>query len=254
MKLAAVIPARLASSRFPGKVLYDFCGLPMVEHVRIRAELSKVFNAGVYVATCDKEVFDLVKNNGGKPIMTSANHINGTSRVAEAVKNIDCSHVLVLQADEPLLLPMHLKDFIKQIQKNSQFHVWNAISDIQDSHDLRNKTIVKCAINQSNRILFCFRSSPFVSEFNLQSKYVKKMLGLIAFRKNTIQEINQTPADTIEINENIEQMRIISSNYAMGAINLGESLPSVNLISDSELVLHEMTSNKEQIEILKVYC
>ena len=54
--------------------------------------------------------------------------------------------------------------------------------------------------------------------------------------------------------ENIEQMRIISSNYAMGAINLGESLPSVNLISDSELVLQEMTSNKEQIEILKVYC
>ena len=80
------------------------------------------------------------------------------------------------------------------------------------------------------------------------------MLGLIAFRKNTIQEINQTPSDTIEINENIEQMRIISSNYAMGAINLGESLPSVNLISDSELVLHEMTSNREQIEILKVYC
>jgi 3-deoxy-manno-octulosonate cytidylyltransferase (CMP-KDO synthetase) len=106
----------------------------------------------------------------------------------------------------------------------------------------------------SNKILFCFRGSPFVSEFNLQSKYVKKMLGLIAFRKNTIQEINQTPADTIEINENIEQIRIISSNYAMGAINLGESLPSVNLISDSELVLHEMTSNREQIEIIKDYC
>ena len=60
IKIAAVIPARLASSRFPRKVLYDFCGLPMLEHVRKRAEISKVFNAGVYVATCDQEVFDLL--------------------------------------------------------------------------------------------------------------------------------------------------------------------------------------------------
>ena len=254
IKIAAVIPARLASSRFPRKVLYDFCGLPMLEHVRKRAEISKVFNAGVYVATCDQEVFDLVKKNGGNPVMTSDSHINGTSRVAEAMKNINCTHVLVLQADEPLIMPWHFKEFIKQIQQNPQFQVWNAIADIQESKDLKNKTIVKCAISLSNKILFCFRGTPFVSEFNFQSEYVKKMLGLIAFSKKAITEISQTPPDAIESNESIEQMRIISSTYDMGAINLGESMPSVNLISDADLVMKEMASNIEQLKILKAYC
>ena len=234
--------------------MHEFFGMPMLGHVRIRAELSKVFNAGVYVATCDKEVFDLINNNGGNAIMTSKDHINGTSRVSEAVNKIDCSHVLVLQADEPLLLPEHLNNFINQIHKNSQFQVWNAISDLQNIHDLRNKTIVKSAISQNNRILFCFRGAPFVSEFSLQSQYVKKMLGLIAFTKNAILEINNVSSDHIEINESIEQMRIISSVYEMGAINLGEGLPSVNLKSDAELVIKEMTSNEQQIEILKRYC
>jgi 3-deoxy-manno-octulosonate cytidylyltransferase (CMP-KDO synthetase) len=254
IKIAAVIPARLASSRFPRKVIHDFLGLPMLEHVRIRAEISKVFNAGVYVATCDREIYDLVKNNGGNSIMTSESHLNGTSRVAEAIRSIDCTHVLVLQADEPLILPFHLKEFIKKIQKNPQFEAWNAIADIHKSNDLIDKTIVKCAVNQSNRILFCFRGSPFISEFNFQSKYVKKMLGLIAFRKNVIQVINEIPADFIEINESIEQMRVISSIYKMCGINLGASLPSVNLISDADLVLSEMSSDKDQLKILKGYC
>jgi 3-deoxy-manno-octulosonate cytidylyltransferase (CMP-KDO synthetase) len=234
--------------------MHDFCGLPMLEHVRIRAEMSKIFNAGVYVATCDKEVFELVKNNGGKPIMTLESHINGSSRVSEAVKEIDCTHVLVLQADEPLILPSHLKMFVEKIKMQSQFQVWNAVSDMYDKQDLKNNTIVKCAVNHRKKILFCFRGSPFISNFNCQSKYVKKMLGLIAFKKNAIQEINQTPQDDIEFNESIEQMRIISSNYEMGAVHLGSSLPSVNLKSDAELVLKEMNFNQEQIEILKLYC
>lgn len=234
--------------------MHDFCGLPMLEHVRIRAEMSKIFNAGVYVATCDKEVFELVKNNGGKPIMTLESHINGSSRVSEAVKEIDCTHVLVLQADEPLILPSHLKMFVEKIKMQSQFQVWNAVSDMYDKQDLKNNTIVKCAVNHRKKILFCFRGSPFISNFNCQSKYVKKMLGLIAFKKNAIKEMNQTPQDDIEFNESIEQMRIISSNYEMGAVHLGSSLPSVNLKTDTELVLKEMNFNQEQIEILKLYC
>ena len=84
----------------------------MIEHVRLRAEKSNVFQAGVYVATCDTEIYELVKSNGGNPIMTSKSHSNGTSRVAEAIKDIDCSHVLVLQADEPLITPKIMEEFV----------------------------------------------------------------------------------------------------------------------------------------------
>lgn len=225
----------------------------MFEHVRLRAEISNIFNAGVYVATCDQEIYEKVKGYGGRPIMTSKNHLNGTSRVSEAIQNIECDHVLVLQADEPLILPRHLKFFIEQISKNPHFDVWNAVAEISFHSDLEDHSIVKCAINSNSRILFCFRSSPFIAEFELQSSYVKKMLGLIAFKKNVISEINNLEADLIEANESIEQIRIINSDYEMSSINLGEAFSSVNLPTDVELVNKEMLSNQEQIEILNLY-
>jgi 3-deoxy-manno-octulosonate cytidylyltransferase (CMP-KDO synthetase) len=253
VKFAAIIPARLSSSRFPRKVLFEFEGFPMVEHVRLRAEASKVFDAGVYVATCDQEVFDLVSKNGGSAIMTSKKHKNGTSRVAEAVDFVDCTHVVVLQGDEPLLLPRHLKKFCSEVMMNQEYPVFNGVSDILEYNDLDNKTIVKCAVNKKNDIIFCFRGTPFVSTFEVQCQYLKKMLGLIAFRKETIKEISNCKADAIEINEEIEQIRIISLNYKMKAINLGESLASVNLPSDSALVLQKMVHNKEQSEMIRSY-
>ena len=114
MKIVAVIPAHLASVRFPRKILFDFHGLPMIEHVRRRALLSKSIS-DVYVATCDNEIADVIKSFGGKVIMTSNSHTNGTSRVAEAIADIECSHVMLLQGDEPLLLPRHLDEFAKTI-------------------------------------------------------------------------------------------------------------------------------------------
>ena len=84
--IVAVIPAHMSSVRFPGKILYPLLNLPMIEHVRRRAELCKELNK-VYVATCDKEIADTILNYGGNVIMTSSSHMNGTSRVAEAIKN-----------------------------------------------------------------------------------------------------------------------------------------------------------------------
>jgi 3-deoxy-manno-octulosonate cytidylyltransferase (CMP-KDO synthetase) len=253
MKLAAIIPARLASTRFPRKVLFEFNGVPMVEHVRLRAEISEVFDAGVYVATCDQEVFDIVGKNGGLPIMTSIEHQNGTSRVAEAVEGIDCTHVVVLQGDEPLLLPRHLKEFAMEVKKNPEYHVWNGVSDIYEYDDFSNETIVKCAVNKHNDIVFCFRGKPFVSSLDIQSQYVKKMLGLIAFKKESIKEISNHTADILEINEGIEQMRAIGLNYKMKSINLGESFPSVNIPSDAEIVSQQMICNKDQVKIMSDY-
>ena len=83
----------------------------MIEHVRRRALLFEDFNE-VIVATCDEKISNLVKKFGGKTIMTSNNHKNGTSRVAEAIQKIDCSHVVLLQGDEPLILPNQLKVFL----------------------------------------------------------------------------------------------------------------------------------------------
>ena len=135
MKIIAVIPAHLASVRFPGKILFDFHGLPMIEHVRRRALLSDAISE-VFVATCDEEIAEIVKGYGGQVIMTANTHTNGTSRVAEAVQDIDCSHVMLLQGDEPLLLPRHLDEFYQQISAQPECEAWNATGPIENDDEL----------------------------------------------------------------------------------------------------------------------
>ena len=107
VSVKAIIPGHLASIRFPGKILFPLFGYPMIEHVRRRALLSKKIS-DVYVATCDQKIADAVLSHGGKVILTGDHHRNGTSRVAEAVIEIEASHIILLQGDEPLLLPSYV--------------------------------------------------------------------------------------------------------------------------------------------------
>ena len=155
MKIIAVIPAHMASVRFPNKILFPFFDLPMIEHVRRRALLSSSIDE-VYVATCDKEIESSIKSYGGKVIITSDSHQNGTSRIAEAVENIDCSHVILLQGDEPLLLPRHIDSLVNEIILNQDGDSWNATGPIESSDELDKHSFVKCSIT-------CLNSNDFFS-------------------------------------------------------------------------------------------
>ena len=104
MDIKVVIPCHLDSLRLKQKVIIDIHGLPMIEHVRRRVLLSKNVEQ-VFIATNDNLIKDLVESFGGKVIVTKENHNTGTSRVCEAIKNINCSHVVLVQGDEPLLVP-----------------------------------------------------------------------------------------------------------------------------------------------------
>src|SRR5688572_2197960 len=126
IRAAAIIPARMGSTRFPGKPLLDFRGVPMVEHVRRRAVLAGVFS-DVVVATCDEPIAEAVKKYGGRVIMTADTHVAATDRVAEAMQHIDCTHVVNLQGDEILVLPEDLSRLVKTIESRSGVSAFNAI-------------------------------------------------------------------------------------------------------------------------------
>ena len=111
IKIAAIIPARMASTRHPGKPLIEIQDLPMIEHVRRRALLCGGFSE-VVVATCDTEIVEVVETFGGKIIMTSKEHIMASDRVAEAARNLDCTHVINVQGDEILVRPDDLSNMI----------------------------------------------------------------------------------------------------------------------------------------------
>lgn len=250
MKIVAVIPAHLASVRFPRKILFPFHGLPMIEHIRRRALLSDVVS-DVYVATCDDEIAEAVRGFGGKVITTANTHTNGTSRVAEAVKDVDCTHVMLLQGDEPLLLPRHMDIFAETIASKPRGDAWNATGPIEHEDELDRHSFVKCAVSSSGRILYCFRRTPCYSAFDVQQSFVRKILGIIAYRKDFLLHLTSLPASPIEQAEFIEQMRIIENGFSLQSVPVSPSLPSVNEPDEAGIVLDYIGHNAEQQALLE---
>lgn len=249
IKIVAVIPAHLASVRFARKILHPFYGLPMIEHVRRRALLSRsVFQ--VHVATCDEEIADAVRAYGGDVIMTANTHRNGTTRVAEAIADIDCTHVILLQGDEPLLLPSHLDLVADAIKAAPEGAAWNATGPIETAEQLDRHSFVKCAVSPTGRILLCFRRTPFYSALEGQETFVRKILGLIAYRREVLVEVAGMTPSPIETAEFIEQMRLIENGYHLQSVPVSPSLPSVNEPHEADLVLEYISTSLEQRALL----
>ncbi len=250
MKIIGVIPAHMASVRFPGKILFKLHGLPMIEHVRRRALMSTSL-ADVFVATCDESIASVIRGFGGKVMMTADTHKNGTTRVAEDIQSLDCSHVMLLQGDEPLLLPRHVDHFARAIEIDRNSDAWNATGSIDSQEELDRNSFVKCSIGKQDQILFCFRRSPFYSTLSTQQSFVRKILGIIAYRKNFLIELADLLPSQIEQAEFIEQMRIIENGYSMRSISVDLSLPSINEPDEVKTVLSYIESNDEQKKLLE---
>jgi 3-deoxy-manno-octulosonate cytidylyltransferase (CMP-KDO synthetase) len=250
MKIVAVIPAHMASVRFPGKILFPFYGLPMVEHVRRRALLSQVIS-DVIVATCDDDIASAIRGFGGKVVMTADTHKNGTTRVAEAVKDVDCTHVILLQGDEPLLLPRHVDALAAAMLANPDGDAWNATGPIESAEELDRHSFVKCAVSQSGRIMYCFRRTPGYSSFEQQRAFVRKILGIIAYRKDFLMKVTTLPSVPVELAEFIEQMRILENDYNLQSVPVAPSLPSVNEPHEADVVLEYIRQDPEQKDLLE---
>ena len=245
----AVIPAHLASVRFPSKILSNINGLPMIEHVRRRALLCPSLEK-VIVATCNEEISSVVRSFGGDVVLTSSKHRNGTSRVAEAIQSISCSHVVLIQGDEPLLLPGHVNQLVSSMQTNPDIEAWNATAPIDFEPDLDRHSFVKCVTSQSGRVIYCFRRSPCYSLPSHQFTFIRKILGLIAFRKDFLSSFDRLTPSRVEQYESIEQMRIIENGYTLMSVPVNPSLPSVNEPQDVEIVLEYVQKDYEQKHLL----
>ena len=250
MKIVAIIPARLASSRLNRKLLIKINGLEIIEHVRRRAIISNAFDS-VYVATCDNEIENLIKYHKGNVIRTLKSHKNGTSRVAEAANNVEATHIVLIQGDEPLILPNDLSKMVKCIKEKPEYDVFNAVAKIDNESCLDEQSEVKCAINEKDRILYCFRRSPSYSNKIEQYKYIRKMLGLICYSKETLKSLKDSVESEIQEIESIEQLWLISNNYDIYGVNIERCLPSINTSNDIQKVLDYIENNPDQKKIIE---
>jgi len=247
---AILIPARLDGVRLPRKVLREFHGLPMIEHVRRRALLNS-FGAPVFVATGDQEIIDCVESFGGSVIRTSGEHKNGTSRCAEAAAFLDFENIVIAQGDEILLLPRHLNSVLSSLSSESSAHCLNTVAPITEKRDLYDLSVVKCLIAVDNQVKMMFRNPPISKHESVNLGIFKKVLGLFAFRKDTllfVSRIGEMPFETLE---SIEQMKIIENNYQIEAIELDKAFHSLNVFEDIELIENSLSTDSEQIKVLQ---
>jgi 3-deoxy-manno-octulosonate cytidylyltransferase (CMP-KDO synthetase) len=212
VKIAAIIPARMASTRFPGKPLANICGLPMIEHVRRRVELCKRLDY-VLLATCDEEIHSAVKDYGGNVCMTSDKHERCTDRIAEAAKDLDVDIVINIQGDEPMIVPDMIEQLIDIYDDNQTYPCANLISPITNKTEFEDPNIVKTVIDREGFVLY-FSREPIPSMKKYSGKFdMYKQLGMIAFTKDfliTYTNLEPTPLEKIE---SVDMLRILEHGY-----------------------------------------
>jgi 3-deoxy-manno-octulosonate cytidylyltransferase (CMP-KDO synthetase) len=247
-----VIPARLDSERLPGKVLKDFLGMPMIEHVWRRAQLTNPLLETV-IATDSSEIKKTVEKFGANCILTSKDHKNGISRVGEIVNILNWDHYLVLQADEILIEPESLNLLARTTVSNSKFQFFNLITKIEKLGEIGDVNIVKCLTRKDNSIITMARKSNSIAPEFDQMEFTNKICGVFSCSSNLIKELVSTNAQKIEKSESIEQMKAIEMGYGILGVPINRNYPSVNTSNEAMTALSILQSDNTQKRILNSY-
>ncbi len=247
-----MIPARLDSERLPGKVLKDFLGMPMIEHVWRRAQLTNPLLETV-IATDSSEIKKTAEKFGANCILTSKDHKNGLSRVGEIVNVLKWDHYLVLQADEILIEPESLNLLARTTLSNSKYQFFNLITKLEKLEEIGDVNIVKCITREDNSIITMARKSNSTAPELQQMEYTNKICGVYSCSKNLLNELVNTPRQRIERSESIEQMRVIEIGQDILGVSINKNFPSVNTTNEAVLVLNLLQTNNTQISILNSY-
>ncbi|MEN9362412.1 MAG: 3-deoxy-manno-octulosonate cytidylyltransferase [Verrucomicrobiota bacterium] len=210
-----VIPARYASTRFPGKPLALIAGRPMIQWVHEAACRSKLADL-VIVATDDIRIKDLVEGFGGRVAMTSPDHPSGTDRIAEAVKDLPHDLVINLQGDEPLLPPEVVDQLIEAMRADPAAAMGTvAVPCDADSEDFRNPNIVKVVTDASGRALYFSRSPiPYLRNKPAGVKGLTHW-GIYAYRRQLLDDFVKWPQGRLEAIESLEQLRALENGVGI---------------------------------------
>lgn len=236
MKFTGIIPARFASSRFPGKPLADIKGKPMIQHVY---EQSLKALTEVYVATDDERIAKAVKVFGGKVVMTSSKHQSGTDRCAEVADKMkfDDSIIINIQGDEPFIDPKQI-ELLKDCFKRENTKIATLIKKINKGEDLFNPDKPKVVINKNMQALYFSRSPiPYIrnkaSNEWLDSHDFYNHIGIYAYRSDVLKHITQLDVSPLEDTEKLEQNRWLENGYTI-YVNITE-LDSISIDTPEDL-------------------
>jgi 3-deoxy-manno-octulosonate cytidylyltransferase (CMP-KDO synthetase) len=234
MRIVAIIPARYASTRFPGKPLALISGKPMVEHVYSSASACDEIS-GVYVATDDNRIYDLVVGFGGKALMTGSGHTSGTDRIAEAADKISLDEediIVNVQGDQPLFPPSVLADMVAPFYDDEGLSMSTLMYRIRNSEEITNPNHVKVVTDARGFALYFSRHPiPFYREQGQEAVHFKH-LGFYAYRKSFLKIFTSLPEGRLEAAEKLEQLRALENGFRIRVVETTHDSPEVDTPED----------------------
>ncbi len=237
MIVMGIIPARYASTRFPGKPLAMLNGRPMIQHVYDRAVRSTLLT-DVIVATDDQRIYDIIKEFGGEAIMTSPNHATGTDRIAEVAAKMTGVDIIVnIQGDEPLIDPASIDAAIQPMLIEPMIPMVSLMAALNDPKRAADPNVVKVVVDNDNFALYFSRSPiPYLRDGAISASQWKKHIGLYAFRRNFLLKYAAMQPTNLEQIEKLEQLRALENGYKIKMVEVEDHSIGVDTPEDFEMV------------------
>jgi 3-deoxy-manno-octulosonate cytidylyltransferase (CMP-KDO synthetase) len=254
MEIIAIIPARMGSSRFPGKPLALIHGMPMLGHVYFRTRMCRLLRE-TYVATCDREIFDYVHSVGGRAVMTLDSHERCSDRTAEAMLKIEAElgHtvdiVVMVQGDEPMVTPGMIEAAVRPMLQDSSISVVNLMAMIGTPEEFEDPNEVKVVVGLHGKALY-FSREPIPSRKKGVSEVpMLKQVCVIPFRRDYLLKFNALSPTPLEQIESVDMLRIIEHGDQVHMVMTDANTVSVDTPAD----LERAKSLLQEDKLLTVY-
>lgn len=209
--VTAIIPARMASTRLPGKPLLDLGGKPIIQWVYERMVAACCCDS-VIVATPDNEIIKAVKGFGGIASLTADTHRSGSDRIAEVCRKIETGEIILnAQGDEPLLDSASLRKLVDALSRDESVRMGSLMRRLDASDDPDDPNLVKVVVDKNNFALYFSRSRiPYLRSDGIEARLYGH-IGVYAYRKEFLLEITSTPPSMLEMAESLEQLRALEN-------------------------------------------
>jgi 3-deoxy-manno-octulosonate cytidylyltransferase (CMP-KDO synthetase) len=214
MRTIGIVPARMASSRYPGKPLAKIHGMPMIGHVWHRCRMSKHLDE-VYIATCDDEIMQYAASIGAPAIMTKDTHERCTERTAEALAAIEAEGgdavdiVVMIQGDEPMTTPEMVDDAVRPMLGDASIEVVNLVADIATREEHEDPNEIKVVTDLAGNALYFSRAPIPSNTRGADAPPWKKQVCVIPFRRDFLLEFDALAPTPLEILESVDMMRVL---------------------------------------------
>ncbi len=241
MNIIGIIPARMASTRFPGKPLAQINGMPMIGHVYHRSKMSDILDE-VYVATCDHEIADYIESINGQTIMTVDTHKRASERTAEALLKIEqetgnqADIVVMLQGDEPMIVPEMIEVAVKPLVEDSSIKVLNLMAELKTEEEWEDPNEVKVVVDKEDYALY-FSREPIPSRKKYDGKITAfKQVCIISFTRDALLEYVDLEPTNLEIIESVDMNRFLEYGVKVKMVRTTHETLAVDTDADLKKV------------------